>query len=75
MYYQVKERSAEVAVAYWQLVTILVLPHCLSFVRSAAVGVIGKTGRTHLWPKKGALIVVCPFHNPHYNVNGPQLYK
>ena len=43
---------------YWQLLFILVLPHCLTFVRSAFIGVIGKKRSYYPWPRKSALIAV-----------------
>ena len=43
---------------YWQLLFVMVLPHCLTFVRSAVVGVIGKTRKSYPWPSKRALYAV-----------------
>ncbi|CAI8032189.1 Chitin synthase chs-2, partial [Geodia barretti] len=53
---ELKDRSTDISRLYWQLVIILVLPHCLTFVRSAVVGVIGKTRKAHPWPRRSALI-------------------
>ena len=36
----------------------MVLPHCLTFVRAAVVGVIGKTRESYPWPSRGAMIAV-----------------
>lgn len=47
-----------IAQIYWLLLFILMLPHCLTFVRSALIGVIGKTRKAYPWPCKRALIVV-----------------
>ena len=55
-----KDRSA-IAGLYWQLLLIMVLPHCVTFMRSALVGVIGKTKATYPWPSRGAMIAVCEY--------------
>ena len=48
--------NLSIAQAYWQLLFIILFPHCLTFVRSALFGVIGKS--RHPWPFKKALIAV-----------------
>ena len=57
---QLEDRGVrgDIARVYWQLVFIMVLPQCLTFLRSAAVGVIGKTREAYPWPGRRAMIAV-----------------
>ena len=53
-----KKNEANIAQIYWQLVIIIILPHFLTFLRSAFVGVIGKTNSAYPWPRRSALLAV-----------------
>jgi hypothetical protein len=53
--YMTNENNASITRVYWQLLFVMVLPHCLTFVRSAVVGVIGKTRNSYPWPSRRAL--------------------
>ncbi len=48
----------EVAVLYWQLLFVMVLPHCVTFLRSFFVGVFGKTRKSFPWPTPRAAVLV-----------------
>ena len=63
---QVHEDHRDITRLYWQLVFILVLPQCVTFLRCAVVGFIGKTRQSYPWPRKNALIAVGYLYSMYY---------
>ena len=54
---------SEAAGLYWQLFFIMVLPNCVTFVRSFIFGVFGKTKESYPWPSRLALVGVSLVEN------------
>ena len=52
------EVQNEAAGLYWQLFFVMVLPNCVTFVRSFVFGVFGKTRKSYPWPSRRALVGV-----------------
>jgi hypothetical protein len=50
---------------YWQLLLILLVPNCLTFLRCLFFGVLGKTRVTYPWPTSLALCLVCWMGSGH----------
>ncbi len=48
----------EVAVLYWQLLLILLVPNILTFLRCLFFGALGKTRKSYPWPRWRAIILV-----------------
>jgi hypothetical protein len=44
---------------YWQLLLILLVPNCLTFLRCLFFGLLGKTKMTYPWPVGKAMLLVC----------------
>ena len=53
----IRHRS-KAAGLYWQLFLIMVLPNCITFVRSLVFGVFGKRKESFPWPSRWALVGV-----------------
>ena len=53
-----KAARNEAAGLYWQLFFVMVLPNCVTFVRSFVFGVFGKTRKSYPWPSRWALLGV-----------------
>lgn len=43
---------------YWQLFLVVIIPQCVTFIRSFAFGVLGKSSRSFPWPSIVGTIVV-----------------
>ena len=43
---------------YWQLLFILLVPNCLTFLRCLFFGFLGKTKMTYPWPTRKAVLLV-----------------
>lgn len=54
-------QRSEAAVLYWQLLFVMVLPSCVTFLRAFFFGVFGKTRRTFPWPtfRAGVMVSAC----------------
>lgn len=44
---------------YWQLLLILLVPNCITFLRCLLFGFVGKSGRSFPFPRRSAFVAVC----------------
>ena len=47
---------------YWQLLHIVIVPNIISFLRSLAFGVLGKTSKNFPWPGRKAVLIVSAYY-------------
>ena len=56
------EEEPSVAVSlYWQLLFVMMVPQCITFLRTMVQGVCGKRTTTYPWPTVKAGLVVSPY--------------
>ncbi len=53
-----RKHRSDAAVLYWQLLFVMVLPSCVTFVRTFIFGVFGKTRNSFPWPTFRAAVMV-----------------
>lgn len=53
-----REAKVNVVALYWQLLLILMVPNCLTFLRCFFFGFLGKTVKSFPWPTGKAMLLV-----------------
>ena len=43
---------------YWQLFLVLIIPSCITFIRSFVFGVLGKSSKSYPWPSIVGIVLV-----------------
>lgn len=56
--WRIKHRSNVISL-YWQLLLVLLVPSCFTFLRCLFFGFLGKTMKSYPWPKGSAVLLVC----------------
>ena len=53
-----EEHLNDTVTLYWQLLLVLLVPNCLTFLRCLFFGVLGKTRKSYPWPTASAAFLV-----------------